>query len=124
MSKSEYQINSKSEILEGMHNDLNKSLSKVVREIYDENFTSGEISIKLKLNMADRFVEVIKQDSDGDRTIDNEPYRTLVIKHSVSHKLEDKDKLEGLYDEPKQIVYEDKQFKLKAVKNGQIQMEV
>lgn len=110
LSKKILEIDIESPIFNSMLHDLNLEIKRVIEKVYDEEFETGEISMKLKLNIKDEYKEYPKENAFGELFNETYKYRRPYFEHQVSTTLKKQYKQEGVYTEEKEVKFEDGQY--------------
>lgn len=108
-------INIDSPVFKQMLTDLDKEIKRVIEKIYDEEFESGEISLKLKLTQIEDHKEYPKQDELGFEESEIYWYKKPYFKHSVSTSLKKQYKQEGEFVPEAEIKLIDEDYVLVPV---------
>ncbi len=122
LSKKVLEIDIESPIFNTMLHDLNLEIKRVIEKVYDEEFETGEISLKLKLNIKDEYKEYPKVDHFGDVINETYKYRKPYFEHQVSTTLKKQYKQEGVYTEEKEVKFEDGQYIVAPIMDPQISL--
>ena len=110
LSKRILEIDIESPIFNSMLHDLNLEIKRVIEKVYDEEFETGEISLKLKLNIKNEYKEYPKENDFGELFNETYKYRKPYFEHQVSTTLKKQYKQEGVYTEEKEVKFEDGQY--------------
>ncbi len=116
------EIDIKSPIFNEMLSDLDKEIKRVVEKVYEEEFETGEITLKLSLEIPEDFKEFPKKDELGFEENELYYYRKPHFKHKVSTSLKKQYKQQGVYSEDKEVQFVDGQYLLVPVKEPQISL--
>lgn len=116
------EINISSLIFDPMLNDLDNEIRRVIEKIYDEEFESGEITLKLNLTQIDAYKEYPKQDEFGFEESEIYYYKKPQFKHSVSTSLKKQYKQQGELVPDAEIKLIDEQYLLVPVKDPQMSL--
>lgn len=116
-------IRIESPIFEGMMSALNIKLNRCVKEIYDEKFESGEITLKLKVGAEEVCQTYPAVTESGEMGTKAMYYRKPVFEHDVSLTLKKTEKASGWFKENRELVLEDGVFKAVRVERPQISIE-
>ncbi|MEY8416698.1 hypothetical protein AAK964_10385 [Tissierella praeacuta] len=115
-------IDINSPIFNEMLTNLDKEIKRVIEKIYDEEFGSGEISLKLALSLPEDHKEYPKKDDLGFNESQVYYYRKPYFKHSISTSLKKQYKKQGEYIEDREVQLVDGQYLLIPVKEPQMSL--
>jgi hypothetical protein len=123
LSKKVLEIDIKSEIFNCMMQDLNEEIQRCVRDVFDEKFESGEISMKLSIKIPNAF-EIIPYTDEltGELVNDTYRYRRPDFEHNITTTLKKQYKQEGSYTDRRDVQFEDGKFIAVPIKQAQISM--
>ncbi|WML35367.1 hypothetical protein [Clostridium sp. OS1-26] len=124
LSKKVLDINIDSQIFDDMRNDLNKEILRCIKKVYDKDFASGEISLKLNIEIPNAYKNFSKENHLGELVTETYTYRTPKFKHSVTTTLKKQFKQEGTYFEEREVQFEDGKFVAAPVKIKDEQMSI
>ena len=116
------EININSSIFESMLTDLDKEIKRVVEKIYNEEFESGEITLKLNLSQIEDHKEYPKKDELGFEESEIYWYKKPYFKHSVSTSLKKQYKQQGELIPDAEIKLIDEQYLLVPVREPQLSL--
>lgn len=123
ISKKVLKIDIESPVFNAMLNDTNKEIQRCIKKVYDEEFESGEITIKLNISIPETFKTIPKVDEFGELINETYKYRRPVFKHNITSTLKKQFKQEGIYTEEKDVKYEDGEFIVVPIKDPQISID-
>lgn len=123
LSKRVLDIDINSPIFAGMLDDLNKEIQRVIQNVYEGKFASGEISLKLDLKIVSGFEEMPRVDEYGEMITETYKYKKPDFEHKITSTLKQQYKQEGSYSERKEVVWDeiDKKFIVKPIKKPQLE---
>ncbi|MDU4846156.1 chromosome segregation protein SMC [Clostridium sp.] len=123
LSKRVLDIDINSPIFAGMLDDLNKEIQRVIQNVYEGKFASGEISLKLDLKIVSGFEEMPKVDEYGEMITETYKYKKPDFEHKITSTLKQQYKQEGSYSEKKEVVWDekDKKFIVKPIRKPQLE---
>ncbi|NBI05786.1 hypothetical protein [Senegalia massiliensis] len=110
LSKRILEIDIDSPVFKSMLQDLNKEILRVVEKVYEEEFETGEITLKLSLSFPKEFKVYPRKNEFGDLVDETYDYRKPYFEHKVTTNLKKQFKKDGLYTEPKEILFQDGKF--------------
>ncbi|BFN03885.1 hypothetical protein [Clostridium tetani] len=123
ISKKVLKIDIESPVFNAMLNDTNKEIQRCIKKVYDEEFESGEITIKLNISIPETFKTIPKVDEFGELINETYKYRRPVFKHNITSTLKKQFKQEGIYTEEKDVKYEDGEFIVVPIKDPQMSID-
>lgn len=123
LSKEVLDIDIESPVFYAMLKDLNKEIQRCIRKVYDEEFESGEISLKLSIEIPDAFEIIPKENEFGEMINETFKYRQPYFEHKVTTSLKKQFKQEGFYGEKRDIQYKDGKFVAIPIKDAQIHID-
>lgn len=109
-----------SPVFEKMLDDLNKEIQRIVKSVYDGKFASGEISVKLNLEITEAFIEIPKVDEFRNMVNEQYKYKRPNFEHKITSTLKKQYKQEGCYSENKEVVWDGEKYIVKPLINPQI----
>ena len=123
LSKMVLDIDINSPIFAGMLDDLNKEIQRVIQNVYEGKFASGEISLKLDLKIVSGFEEMPKVDEYGEMITETYKYKKPDFEHKITSTLKQQYKQEGSYSEKNEVVWDekDKKFIVKPIRKPQLE---
>ncbi|MFR1907538.1 MAG: chromosome segregation protein SMC [Clostridium neonatale] len=123
LSKRVLDIDINSPIFAGMLDDLNKEIQRVIQNVYEGKFASGEISLKLDLKIVSGFEEMPRVDEYGEMITETYEYKKPDFEHKITSTLKQQYKQEGSYSERKEVVWDeiDKKFIVKPIRKPQLE---
>jgi len=107
LSKSVLDIDIESPVFNGLLNDLDKEIQRVVQSVYNGDFASGEISLKLELKIRDAYKEIPSEDIHGNVINEKYEYKKPNFEHKITSTLKKQYNQKGCYDENKEVVWDD-----------------
>lgn len=116
------EISVESEIFSGMLKDLNEEVQNCIRNVYDEKFEAGEITLKLSIELPESHENFPIVDKNGEVTIETVKYRKPVFSHKVTTTLKKQFKRDGGYSDKRDIQFRDGKFIAIPIKELQIEI--
>jgi len=107
LSKRVLDIDIESPVFNGLLNDLDKEIQRVVQSVYNGDFASGEISLKLELKIRDAYKEIPSEDINGNVINEKYEYKKPNFEHKITSTLKKQYNQKGCYDENKEVVWDD-----------------
>lgn len=117
-------IDLQSEMFKGMLQNLNIAIHEVVKQVYLEDFESGDVTLKLTIDIVNMSKLIPKYDIfSGEVIQDTYHFRKPSIKHTVTTTLQKKEKFDGGYNADKELVMIDDVLYTKSIPEAQMTME-
>ena len=116
------EIDISSPIFATLLHDLNMEIKRVIEKVYDETFSAGEISLKLRLSLNRDYKEYPIEDMFGEVSYDQYEYRRPSFEHAVTSTLKKQYKQEGFYTEEKEVVCEDGRYIIVPLREPQLSL--
>ena len=107
LSKKVLDIDIESPVFNAMLNDLDEEIQRVVKSVYNGEFASGEISLKLDLGIRDAYKEIPKEDVYGNMINEKYEYKKPNFEHKITSTLKKQYNQKGCYDENKEVVWDE-----------------
>lgn len=104
--------------------DLNKEIQRCIKKVYEEEFEAGEITVKLSLEIPEAFKTVARVDEFGEIINDTYRYRQPRFEHKVTSTLKKQYKQEGIYQEERDVKFEDGKFVAVPIKDPQVRIDM
>ena len=120
LSKQVLEIDIESPVFNSMLHDTNQEIKRVMQKVYDEEFESGEITIKLNLTILDDYKEFPKTNEFGELVNELYRYKRPRFEHKVTTTLKKQFKQDGLYTEEKEIQFVDGEYVAVPIENPQL----
>jgi len=98
LSKKVLDIDIESPVFNAMLNDLDEEIQRVVRSVYNGEFASGEISLKLDLKIRDAYKEIPREDVYGNMINEKYEYKKPNFEHKITSTLKKQYNQKGCYD--------------------------
>lgn len=106
LSKRVLDIDIESPVFNAMLNDLDEEIQRVIRSVYNGEFASGEISLKLELKIRDAYKEIPREDVHGNMINEKYEYKKPNFEHKITSTLKKQYNSKGCYDENKEVVWD------------------
>lgn len=110
LSKQVLEINIDSPVFNCLRQDIDKEIQRVIRNVYDEKFEAGEISIKLNLEITDDYQNIQRKDEEGNAFNDTFKYRKPNFEHKITTTLKKRYKQEGVFTGKREVVFQNGEF--------------
>lgn len=120
ISRKVLEIDVESPIFEGMLNDVNKEIQRVIKKVYNEEFGSGEIALKLTIEIPNAIKIIPKVDEYGEMINETYQYRKPIFEHKITSTLKKQYKQEGCYTDERDVKLEGDKFVAIPVEDAQI----
>lgn len=120
LSRKVLEIGMDSPVFNCLLKDLDKEIQRCIKKVYDEEFESGEISLKLSIEIPKAFKTIPKTNEYGELINETYKYRKPLFEHKVTTTLKKQFKQEGIYTEDRDVKYEDGKFFATPIKDPQI----
>lgn len=123
LSRKVLDINVESPIFNEMLDNLNVEVARCIKKVYDKEFSSGEISLKLTIEIPETYKEFPKVTEYGEVIQELYKYRRPNFKHQVTTTLKKQFKQEGTYSEEREVQLDDSgNFVAIPLKSSQVTM--
>ncbi|GEM_PF-1351847 len=123
LSRKILDIDVESPIFDEMRGALDKQIQKVIQLVYDGNFQSGEISLKLNLELPTHYKTIPEVDSETGEMVEREyKYKRPVFEHKLTTTLKKQFKDEGSYSNERDVQLIDGYFIAVPFKKNQISL--
>lgn len=123
LSKMTLDIDIASPVFYAMLNDLDKEIQRCIKKVFDEEFESGEISLKLSIELPNAYETIPKEDDFGEMVNETFKYRQPYFKHKVTTSLKKQFNQEGLYKEKRDIQLKDGKFIAVPIEDAQMHID-
>lgn len=125
LSRKVLDIDITSPVFENMLFGLNEEIQRVIKCIYNGEFASGEISVKLDLKLVNAVEEFAKDGGFGEMITELYKYKRPKFEHKITSTLKKQYKQEGIYEERKEVVWDEynEKYMVKPLVNPQIEFE-
>lgn len=120
--KNVLEIDVNSSIFAPMLSKLNDEIKRVVENIYENKFESGDITLKLSISFPEGVKKFPKEDEYGLGDTEFYYFRKPFFKHTVSTTLKQQYKKEGEYSEEREVKKIDDDYLLVPVEEPQISL--
>lgn len=123
LSRKILDIDVESPIFDEMRGALDKQIQKVIQLVYDGNFQSGEISLKLNLELPTHYKTIPEVDSETGEMVEREyKYKRPVFEHKLTTTLKKQFKDERSYSNERDVQLIDGHFIAVPFKKNQISL--
>ena len=123
LSKRVLNIDIGSPVFNCLLQDLNEEIQRCIKNVYEEKFEAGEISIKLTIEIPDDYKTVGRNNAFGELVNDTFKYRRPKFEHKITTTLKKRYKQEGCFTGEREVVFEDGKFITVPLKNPQVTIE-
>lgn len=104
--------------------DLNKEIQRCIKKVYEEEFEVGEVTVKLSLEIPEAFKTIPRVDEFGEIINDTYRYRQPRFEHKVTSVLKKQYRQEGIYQEERDVKFEDGKFVAVPIKDSQVRIDM
>lgn len=123
LSRKVLDIDVESPMFDEMRGSLDKQIQKVIQLVYDGNFQSGEISLKLNIELPTHYKTMPEVDSETGEMVEREyKYKRPVFEHKLTTTLKKQFKDEGSYSDERDVQLIDGHFIAVPFKKNQISL--
>lgn len=124
LSKKVLEININSEIFAGMLNDINMEIQRCIRNVYDEKFEAGEISLKINIALPTAYETFPSEDEfTGEKMTKSYKYRKPAFEHKITTVLKKQYKNDGNYSDKRDVQFVDGKFVAIPIKEAQMSID-
>lgn len=123
LSRKVLDIDIESPVFNCMLHDLNMEIERVIKQVYDEKFEGGDITLKLSIEIPNAYETVPKIGEDGEMINESYRYRKPIFEHKVTTTLKKQYKNEGIFDEKRDIQFQDGKFVAVPIKRNQMHID-
>ena len=121
----EVPLNIYSPIFKDMLEQLDKELQRVLINVYEGKFESGDVKLSLKVEINEAILEIPTTDNDtGEIVTKPKCYRKPKFEYKTNSTLNKKHEIKGEYDERREIVFEDEKFIARSLYDPQVKFNV
>ncbi|WP_085829376.1 hypothetical protein [Clostridium massiliodielmoense] len=121
LSKQVLAVDITSPIFQSMVDTLNEKIIDVIKNVYNEEFESGDISLKITLSVPETIKEVPTDNGLGELVVKSYKYKALQFKHNITSTLKKVDKDEDYYYGEKELKEDDEgNFIEQPIRNPQM----
>jgi hypothetical protein len=122
-SKKVLGIDIESAIFKGMLFDLNSEIQRCIQKVFNEEFESGEISVKLNIELPTAYESFKRTDEEtGELMDDTFKYRKPLFEHKIATTLKKQFKKDGSYTDRRDVQYDGEKFIAVPVKEAQMNL--
>lgn len=112
-------------IFKDMLEQLDKELQRVLINVYEGKFESGDVKLSLKVEINEAILEIPTTDNDtGEIVTKPKCYRKPKFEYKTNSTLNKKHEIKGEYDERREIVFEDERFIARSLYEPQVKFNV
>ncbi|APQ72855.1 hypothetical protein RSJ22_12235 [Clostridium botulinum] len=123
LSKQVLAVDIESPIFKNMMDTLNGKIIEVIKNVYNEEFESGDIALKMTLSVPKTIKEIPAQNEFGDPIVKTIKYKALQFKHNITSTLKKVDKDEDYYYGDKELKKDEEgNFIEEPIQNPQVTM--
>lgn len=122
LSRKVLEIDIESPIFSEALKNLNSEIQRVIGQVFNEEFESGEITLKLSIEIPEGYETVPKQGEPGELLTETFKYRKPFIKHNVSTTLKKQYKKDGVYTDKRDIQFKNGKYVAVPIKEAQMKL--
>lgn len=123
LSKKVLEIDIESAIFKGMLTDVNNEVLRCIRDVFDQKFEAGEITLKLNISLPTAYEEFPSVDEYGEEVVKSYKYRKPLFEHKVTTVLKKQYKTDGGYTDKRDIQFLDGKFVAVPIKEAQMSID-
>lgn len=116
------EISIESEIFSSMLKDLDSEIQRCIHHVYDEKFESGEITLKLTIELPESYENYPVIDENGEASVLSIKYRKPIFEHKITTTLKQQYKRDGGYRDKRDIQFRDGKFIAIPIKDPQMRI--
>lgn len=123
LSRKVLEVDIDSPVFQSMLDKLNEQMIEVIKKVYNEEFESGDISLKLTLSVPLLTKRFPVENEIGEPIVKTYEYKALQFKHNITTTLKKVDKEDGSYYGEKELQKDDYgNFIEKPIEDPQLSM--
>jgi hypothetical protein len=122
LSKKVLGVDINSPIFQSMLNKLNYQIVEVIKKVYDKEFESGDISLKITLKVPTCIEEFPAVNEFNEPVTKEYKYRSLYFKNDITTTLKKVDKTSGEYKSIKELKEDNGEFIEVPIENPQVSL--
>jgi hypothetical protein len=103
--------------------DIDKEIQRCIKKVFEGEFESGEISVKLNIEIPETYKSFPRTNLDGDLINDTYKYRKPDFQHKVTSTLKKKYEQKGGFTGEREVVFEDGEFVARPINREQMTLE-
>lgn len=103
--------------------DIDKEIQRCIRKVFENEFESGEISIKLNIEIPETYKSFAKNNEFGELVNETYTYRKPDFQHKVTTTLKKKFEQKGGFTGEREVVFEHGEFVAKPLTREQMTLE-
>ena len=107
LSKKVLAVNIDSPVFQPVIDSLNEQIIEVIKKVYNGEFESGDIALKIKLSTPTEYKQFPAENDIGEPTVEEYKYKALQFNHSITTTLKKVDKENGRYWGEKELKKDD-----------------
>jgi len=123
VSKQVLTIDIQSPVFSSMLGDLNGEIQRVIEKVFEKEFISGEITVKLNLEIPEAFKEFAREDDDGQLINECYKYRRPEFQHKVTSVLKKKYEQKGEFSGEREVMLVNGEYVASPLKQEQMCIE-
>lgn len=123
LSKQVLTIDIDSPVFASMLGDLNGEIQRVIKKVFDGEFESGEISIKLNIEIPESYKSFARTNEDDELINDTYKYKRPDFQHKVTSTLKKKYEQKGGFTGEREVIFLDGEYVVRPLKQDQMTLE-
>ena len=123
LSKQVLTIDIDSPVFASMLGDLNGEIQRVIKKVFNEEFESGEINLKLNIEIPESYKSYARTNDDGELVNDTYKYKKPDFQHKVTSTLKKKYEQKGSFTGEREVIFLDGEFLARPLMQEQMMLE-
>lgn len=123
LSKRVLTIDIDSPVFSSMLSDLNGEIQRVIKKVFENEFESGEINLKLNIEIPESYKSYARTNDDGDLVNDTYKYKKPDFQHKVTTTLKKKYEQKGCFTGEREVIFLDGEFVARPLMQEQMTLE-
>jgi len=120
VSKRVLTIDIGSPVFSCMLGDINGEIQRVIEKVFEKEFISGEITVKLSIEIPEAFKEFTREDSEGELINECYKYRRPEFQHKVTTVLKKKYEQKGEFSGEREVMLLNGEYVASPLKQEQM----
>jgi len=123
LSKRVLTIDIDSPVFSSMLSDLNGEIQRVIEKVFKGEFESGEISVKLNIEIPESYKSFARTNEDDELVSDTYKYKRPDFQHKVTSTLKKKYEQKGEFTGEREVVFIDGEYVARPLEQDQMTLE-
>ena len=123
LSKRVLTIDIDSPVFSNMLGDLNGEIQRVIEKVFKGEFESGEISVKLNIEIPDSYKSYARTTLEGDLVNDTYKYKRPFFQHKITSTLKKKYEQKGEFTGEREVILLDGEYVARPLVQDQMTLE-